>query len=331
VNYCPREGAPLEQTQDRTGRRRLLGWLRAAVAAGLLYVLFRLVPLEQIGRQLEGARPGPLALVFALTFAAILVCALKLYLLVRTGAPEARFLGVLRAYYIGAFFNNFLPTSIGGDVVKVHRLSRQGVPLAHATASVVVERGAGGMVLIAAAGAVAAFWGGLFERLELAPARWPLAAFCAAAFAGLALVYALWRRWLKGWLESRREGRLAGKLYGFIGSFYLFRNNPGVVAWALVLSVVFYAIAAANLTLVCAAIGAPLSAADAAGVTPLSRMPEVLPVSLGGLGVREGALTWCLSRLGPTAAQGAGAALLLRFINWLHSAVGGLLYARAEQ
>ena len=301
------------------------------MAAGLLCVLFRLVPLEQVGRQLGGARPGPLALVFALTFAAIVVCALKLYLLVRAGAPGARFLGVLRAYYIGAFFNNFLPTSIGGDVVKVHRLSRQGVPLAHATASVVVERGAGAIVLIGAAGAVAALWGGLLERLDLAPARWPLAAFCAALFVALALVYALWRGRLKGWLEARREGRLAGKLYGFVGSFYLFRNNPGVVAWALALSAIFYLLVAANLFLVCAAIGAPLSAADAAGLTPLSRVPEVLPVSLGGLGIREGALTWCLSRLGPTAAQGAGAALLLRFINWLHSAVGGLLYSRAER
>lgn len=326
-----KEAAALEPTQDTTARRRLQGWLRAAVAAGLLYVLFRLVPLAEIGRQLEHARPGPLALVLLLTFAAIAVCALKLYLLVRAGAPEARFLGVLRAYYIGGFFNNFLPTSIGGDVVKVHRLSRQGVPLAHATASVVVERGAGALVLIGSAGAVAACWGGLFERLDLAPVRWPLAALCAGVFVALATTYALWRGRLKGWLKERREGCITGKLYGFIAGFYLFRNNPGVVAWALLLSAAFYVLAAVNLALVCTAIGAPLSPADAAGVTPLARVPEMLPVSLGGLGLREGALTWCLSHLGPTAAQGAGAALLLRFINWLHSAVGGLLYARAER
>jgi uncharacterized protein (TIRG00374 family) len=331
VNRFPQETVPLEPTQSTTGRRRPFGWLRAAVAAGLLYALFRLVPLDQIGRQLEGARPGPLALVVVLTFAAIAVCALKLHLLLRTGAPGARFLGVLRAYYIGAFFNNFLPTSIGGDVVKVHRLNRQGVPLSHATASVVVERGAGALVLIGAAGAVAAFWGGLFDRLELAPARWPLVALCLATFVALAVMYALWRGRLKDWLKARREGRIAGKLYGFLGSFYLFRHNPGVVAWALVLSAAFYALAAANLALVCLAIGAPLSAVDAAGLTPLSRVPEVLPVSLGGLGVREGALTWCLAHLGQTAAQGAGAALLLRFINWLHSAAGGLLYARTER
>ncbi len=301
------------------------------MAAGLLYALFRLVPLSEIGRQLGHARPAVLALVLVLTFAALAVCALKLHLLVRTGSPAVRFLGVLRAYYIGGFFNNFLPTSIGGDVVKVHRLTRQGVPLAHATASVVVERGAGALVLIGLAGAVAAFWGGLFERLELTPVRWPLAALCASVFLGLAVTYVLWRGRLKGWMKARREGRIVGKLYGFIAGFYLFRNNPGIVAWALLLSVAFYALVAANLALVCTAIGAPLSAADAAGVTPLSRVPEVLPVSLGGLGLREGALTWCLSHLGPTAAQGAGAALLLRFFNWLHSAVGGLLYARAER
>jgi uncharacterized protein (TIRG00374 family) len=326
-----REDTLPTSTQGKGTRRRVMGWLRAAVAAGLLYALFRLVPLGQTMHQLRAARLWPLALVLALTFAAIFACALKLWLLVRMGAPGARLLAVLRAYYMGAFFNNFLPTSIGGDVVKVHRISQQGVPLAHATAAVVVERGTGVMVLVAAAGAVAVFAGGLFQRIELGPARWPLAAFSAGTFAALALLYALWRGRLKGWLKARPQGRITGKLYGFVESFFLFHDNPGVIAWALMLSAVFYAIVAANLFIVCSAIGAHLSAADAALITPLVRVPEVLPISLGGLGVRESALTWCLAHLGPSAAQGAGAALLLRFINWIHSAVGGLLYARAER
>ena len=289
------------------------------------------MPLTQIAQQLRGARLLPLALVFVVAFAALVVSALKLYLLVRTGAPHVRFLGVLHACCVGTFFNNFLPTSIGGDVIKVHRLALQGVPLANAAASVVVDRAAGLLLTFAAGGAVALAWAGLLVRLELSPLRWPLAAVCTGAFVGLAAMYALWRGHVKQWLKSRRSTGLMGRLYAFLESFYLFRNNPGVLVWAFGLSAAFYAAAAANLVLACRAVGASLGAAQAAGVVPLFRLPEMLPISLGGLGVREGALTWCLAHLGPTAAQAAGAALILRFATWLLSAVGGLLYLRAER
>ena len=174
-------------------------------------------------------------------------------------------------------------------------------------------------------------WSGLLERLGLSPARWPMAAVCVGFFVALGVVYALWRGRLKGWLKSRRSGSLLGRLYGFLESFYLFRNNPGVVLWALALSALFFVAGAVNVALACSALGAPVGLAESAGVYPMVRLAEMLPISLGGLGVREGALTWGLAHLGPTAAQAAGAALVLRFANWALSAAGGLLYIRAER
>ena len=69
------------------------------------------------------------------------------------------------------------------------------------------------------------------------------------------------------------------------------------------------------------------TACRAAGIVPIIKVPEMLPISLGGLGVREGATTYCLSRLGPSPAQAAAVALILRFFVWAHSALGGCAYA----
>ena len=53
----------------------------------------------------------------------------------------------------------------------------------------------------------------------------------------------------------------------------------------------------------------------------------MLPVAPGALGVREGALAWCVAGVGATAAQAASVALLLRMLTWVHSALGGCAYA----
>ena len=61
----------------------------------------------------------------------------------------------------------------------------------------------------------------------------------------------------------------------------------------------------------------------------------MLPISVGALGIREGATTYCLASLGLSAAPAAAVALVLRLLTWAHSAIGGCAYAlgrpRADQ
>lgn len=302
--------------------KRILFWVRPVVALGLLGVLFRLVSLDSIVVHLRAARPWPLAVAFLVTFAGILVSSLKLWILIRTAYPEVSFLGVLRAYYVGTFFNNFLPTSVGGDVLKINELRSQGVPVRHGTASVVVERATGISVVLALAAVVPLVGGGLFDKLGLQPLRWVLAAIGIGFFIVLGASYALWRTKVKAFLMKSR-----GTVVTWVAeSFYAFRDSRVALAWAFGLSVLFYALIAAGLVVAARAVGAVVSPAEAVGITPIRKLPEMLP-SVGALGVREGAITYCLAHLDPTAAQAAAVALLLRLLTWIHSAIGGCVYA----
>ncbi len=317
--------APAEQRPS--ARRALLGWLRVAAAAVLLYVLFRLVPLEAVAGALRTARLWPLALLTATVFCGIALSSLKLLLLVRTAVPEASWSTILRAYYVGAFFNNFLPTSAGGDVMKVREMVRSGVPVGHAAASVVVERGTGVLSVLALTAAVACFYGGLFQRLGLEAVRWPLAAAALAGLALPALLYPLWRAGAKPFLKGRRESNVWGRVYRIVESFYAFANQPRALVAAGALSVTFYALIVVNTLLYVHAVRGQIAPLEAAGIVPLKTLPEMLPISVGALGVREGAFTWCLAGVGVEAGRAAAAALLGRLILWLHSLAGGLLYA----
>ncbi len=318
-----------DQVEDSVRRtlKRLLPWVRSAVAVGLLIVLFRVVPLHRIAAQLRRADLRLLGAVLLVAFAGMLLCSLKLWLLVRTAHPEASLLSLLRAYYVGAFFNNFLPTSVGGDVMKINEMHRAGIPLRHATASVVVERGTGLAVVLAAAAAISIGWGGLFDRLKLQTLRWPLAAFGVGGLLLPVVLYLLWRARLKSALQAHRQHKVLGALYRVVESFYVFRNSPGTLALALVMSAVFYGLIAVNLILMARAMGGVVRPLEAVGIIPMRAVSDMIPVSIGGLGVREGVLTYCLTGLGLEPARAGATALMLRLAVWVHSALGGCLYA----
>lgn len=339
----------LGEGQQRSGRMKrqwpgtVLAWLKPMVGIALLAILLHIVSVRSVLQELKAARPSLLALALVVVFGGMLTSALKLWLLLRTSVPDVPLLGVLHAYYVGLFFNNFLPTSVGGDVVKVAGLRRIGVPAGHGAACVVVERGTGLLVVMALAAAVGLGWPGLFDRLDLRAARWPMAALGLGAFTALAVAYGLWRGRLKAFLKSRQERPILGRLYRVISAFYVFRDRPATTMGALGLSVIFYALGAANIVIVARAVGVDLPLGLAVGIQPFVKIPEMLPVSPGALGVREGAMAWCLVGVGATATQAASAAqvtsaaqaasvaLLLRILTWAHSGLGGCAYALARR
>jgi glycosyltransferase 2 family protein len=305
--------------------------LRTAVAVALLLTLFYHIPVDEVLACLAAARIPPVLVVLLAMNMGVWLSSVKLWLLLRTDAPDVSYIIVVRAYYVGAFFNNFLPTSVGGDLVKIAELRRGGVPLRHAAAATVVERGSGVLVMLGIAAFVSVFWGGLFAALDLRGLRWPLAAAVFGVFVAGGCLFVLWQRALKPWLKQRRERRIPGLLYRAIESFYVFRNRPRVLMAALGLSVAFYALVATTFFAAVKATGADVAATGAVGIIPLVGLPELLPVSVGGLGIREGMLAYCLSRLGPTLSQAAAAAVLLRLLNYATASVGGCLYALSRR
>ena len=75
------------------------------------------------------------------------ISALKWWLLLRAAEQPVAYLWTVRTYLVGQFFSNFLPTSIGGDAVRVFRLNQLVGRLGLAIASVFVERITGFLAL----------------------------------------------------------------------------------------------------------------------------------------------------------------------------------------
>lgn len=321
----------LHTDQENSGRylwQGLLKWLRPVTGLLLLGILFWIIPPQKIVRRLANANPLHISIMLLLTFTGILVSSLKLTLLIRTKAPTLSLRRIFRAYYIGSFFNNFLPGNIGGDSVKIIEIGAGlNVSLAHRIAAVVVERTTGIAVVF-----LLGIWATLtqkhfFDRAGIELLRWPALAICIAPFVTGLSLYLLWRKWARGFLEQHINHPLWGGIYRVIESFFVFRKTPGVLLASMALSLVFYFLQILNVMVMVSAVGGELALTESTSLIPLCRLPEALPISLGSLGIREGVFTYLVANLGSPRVIAGAAALLGRLGIWFHSAIGGTIFA----
>jgi uncharacterized membrane protein YbhN (UPF0104 family) len=177
-------------------------------------------------------------------------------------------------YFIGMYFNLVLPTSVGGDVVRAWYLDGRSGRRMAAFASVFLDRLSGLLVLLAMAGL-----GVLLSPLAV-PAWicWTVAGLCVGAVVGLAAMILLVDR-----VPYAR--RYAQQVKTVLAAF----REPRVLFATTLLSTIVQ-VASVSLTwLVGMALNLPIPASFYWIMVPLVSLLTLLPISVNGMGVREGA------------------------------------------
>src|SRR5712691_1358520 len=114
-------------------------WVRALVSAGLLALVATRIDFGAGTSRLSHGRWGWLVAAVAVVFTSLLLGAGRWYLYLRAAGVERGPASALRAYLIGAFTTNFLPSQAGGDVTRAWLAGRPGTRIRAAT-TVVVDR-----------------------------------------------------------------------------------------------------------------------------------------------------------------------------------------------
>ena len=292
------------------GRARWL--LRVAVSIGIVTYILVDVDTEDLVRTLASVRPVPLAGALALYLAGQVLSAYKWSLLGRSVGYVRPVGEYTRFYFIGMFFNLFGPSTIGGDVVRALYLAeghRPGI----AINSVVFDR-VSGLVLLMALGAAALI---AFPQYGL---PWPLTASLVAG--GLVLVLGWWMcprlvRLLPAGNRFRRQVETE------LGPFWRDR-------------VLLVRVAVASLAFHLTQVGVQYILARAAGVAlpfsycsvyhPVISLMTALPLSVAGLGVREGGYLYFLTRIDVDDSIAVTLGLLWFALTVVAGLVGGALF-----
>jgi len=125
--------------------------VRPLVSIALLGALFWRLGGGDIWQTVTDADPLATGLAILLTIAAVIVSAWKWQLLLRAVDQDVSLFRLSDAYLVGLFFNNFLPSNIGGDVARAHAIGRHTGRLGVVVASIAGERLLAGLALGATA------------------------------------------------------------------------------------------------------------------------------------------------------------------------------------
>lgn len=316
----------------RSRRGRWMLWIRLAASAVILAVIVTKVPdFNWRGLVPEWTTANTLWLVCAaaLTLLGFVLSTLRWHSVLRAMDMEPTPLHRLFGHYVaGQFVSNVLPTTIGGDVVRVSRLSQDNGDAADTFASVVIERLTGWLVLPIITIIGFTVNPGL-RQLGTATTIALTVAFATLALLVGILVAASHPRILGRYAQREGWQRFVGAVHTGVARM---RQHPWAALNVVVVGLLYQGV------MVLAATAAAVSLdIDDVGLTVLAAflpavlISQVLPIGISGLGVREGAFVLFLTPLGVPTEQAIALGLMLYALNLGVSLIGAPAFAMGSR
>ncbi len=307
-------------------------WARVVVPLAILLVLLLEVSPREILSALAGIRPGPVAAALGLTLGSQVLVAARLRVLAAAQGLEMGTPELLRVNLAALFYSLFAPGgNVTGGAVRLYEVaSRGGRGTGPALAAVLLDRldatvanlavglaflalarpgGLAGVTLVLVTllgmGALA------YLVLVYPPALRRLGGILGALEARVPTPAALRRAGLRGW----KELRIAGEA------------TPRVRLEAFALSTAAHLVGVATWVLLARAVGMDVGALTIGWVRTAILVLLMVPVSLGGLGVREAGLVILLAPYGVGADRAIAFSFLILLVSAALGVLGGLLQA----
>ena len=309
----------------RGGRGRTL--FRVAVSAALIAWILRGTDLREVLATFRTADVRYILIAIGLIPIGYLSSVSRWQILLRAQGGDASFGFLTRSLMTGIFFNNLLPSTIGGDAIRAWDTARSGVSRGTALTIIVVDRFVGllALLLFAAIGLLGA------TRLnEQAPelAFWVIGV-------GAVMIVAAALLFLPSShgpdLLARLGARLPGKWGALPGkvaeALFAFQGKGRALAGAFFWSLCLQTMVVLNAWVTARALRIELGLAPFFLMIPLAVFVMMIPVSINGIGVRENLFVFFFAALGVAEASGLAFAWLEYGLLLLQALAGGVVYA----
>ncbi|MCL4524187.1 MAG: flippase-like domain-containing protein [Acidobacteria bacterium] len=287
--------------------------LRAGGSAIILFLLFRFLPLEQLWERMRQVSPGQWLLVLGGYLCAHMISVTKWRLMVNLAGAELNWTQAARCYFAGLFGNLFLPSLVGGDVIR----AGLGLKFAQSRAGVLLgsflDRLLDVAVMAVVAGAGMLLVPGALEERSRRIFWFVLLMLALVGAGAMAALWLLARRGVpfavrRKLVKLRRAGRSMGK-------------QPRYVLLAVGLGLASQMTFLTMMAVLAAACGLHLEYRVWIFAFPLAKLSALTPATLGGIGVREAALGALLKPFGVAFATAVAVGLMWETI----VVAGGLL------
>jgi len=300
-------------------RRRLGVFLKIVISVALVWVLLSAFGGEDALKRLIDVHPGWLLVAIGLGVVQVIIGGLRWRaVMVAIDTPMASAL-VFRFTYIGAFFNQTLPSAAGGDAVRTYLAYKSGLKLGPAVNGMVLDRVATVLALVVLVAMMMPFAAdGLVGGDWFARSVWVV---LAVALGGTAVIMFLDR--LPATLQRFRIVAGAGLLANDARRVFLRPfHSTTVMAWALLghvnLSVLAFVLARG--------LSVDVTVMDCLLLFPPVLLAQTLPISVAGWGVREGAMVSLFALVGVSGESALAISILYGIVLALISLPGAAFW-----
>jgi len=305
--------------------KRYFRWfIRIGVSAGLIFLLLMHVDMNKLVQSFLDLDIGWFLVALLIKGVGIFAGVVRWQLLLRGQALELPLANLGGAYLVGRFFGSFLPSTIGLDAYRTYYAAVRTREVAKTVAVTVVEKVIG-LLALSALALVAVPFG---MRLLNQKALWMLGAVLCAPIAAAALLlfypglfvrianlfHRLGKRWSEGiakWSEA-------------VGHF---GKQRGRLLLAVLLGFVVHGCTSAMYIATAQAVGAEVQFTEILFIGPLMIAATLVPISIAGIGVREGTYVFFLASVGVPTEQAALLAFLGYLAGEIYSLIGGAVWA----
>lgn len=297
--------------------------LRVFVSSLFFVWVIYLVDMRAMGQLIERTNLIVFLSTSGLILSAMLIGAWRWWLLARQTGLNVPLYPMVPGYFVGIFFNNIMPVTVGGDVARTLFLSQRGHNFQQLVSSAILDRWFGLLsvlltVIVAAlvrpnvigdsqnallvlAIVLLFFMGGIF-----------LIFVCTSQLSELHVRYGV-PKWISDWLVLQ-----AG---------HLVRCQQSLKFALLILAISFVSQGCISLAyyVIGQYLGIPIAFVDYLVIVPAIMLAQALPISLAGLGVREAASVWVFVAAGVSQQHAVFISLVMLLVLWIVSAPGGIV------
>jgi uncharacterized protein (TIRG00374 family) len=291
---------------------------KGLVTLSLLVILARNIDIQKTLEFVQGTSI-PVFLAAGCVMVLQLLLALLRWRLVMTHQRiRLPFQSLLRYFLLGLFFNQVLPSSVGGDAVRAYGLVREGYGIGSASVAVLLDRllGMAGLVLLVIVALP-------LSMSHIADGAMRLALYVvvvsAVGIIGFILVLDRLTANFRKWRIVRGLTALSKDARGL-----LFSTDPGIRL--ILLSIGVHLISILAIAVLALAIEIDVHWTAFVVVVPIAILLMTVPVSIAGWGVREGVMVVGLGYAGVAAEQAVALSLLFGFLVLVVALPGGLVW-----
>jgi uncharacterized protein (TIRG00374 family) len=309
----------------------LIAVLKVVVSLGLIAYLLSRVGIDELVEVMRTASANYLYLLvgLALYFGAISLGSVKWQILLQAQGIRVPLGSLLSFTFVGLFFGNFLPTNVGGDLVRGYDLARHTLLPAETAVSVLVDRMLGLIAFVF----VAVIMALLVVYSEGQAALWEVAVAAALVLLLLCGVFALLlsdrlRRQMRRLFAISFLSRLAPLYDRLSGALSAYRRSYGALAICFCISIVVLSIGSVVNYLISLALGGGISLLHIFLFTPLITFVLLIPISIGGIGLNQSAYVFFFNLVGVPEQRSLAISLIMQAIIIISSLPGGVLWWR---